>query len=65
MIRAWGRLKLFFWTKIAERKFSHMPFDTCCCGLSIDDHSILENHQPFDMKNYVITKYVQSKMNRR
>lgn len=56
------RFRLFFYTKIAERKFYRIPYGTCCCGLSMDNHPILEDHTPRDIKEHTITNYLQSKI---
>lgn len=56
------RIKVVFYTKIAERKFYRIPYGTCCCGLSMDNHPTSEEHQPRDMKEYIINKYVSAKL---
>ena len=55
-------IKVVFYTKIAERKFRRISYRTCCCGLSMDNHPITEEHQPRDMKKYIINKYVSAKL---
>ena len=64
MINYLNRVRLAFWTKMAERKFKNAPTGICCCGLTIENHPVTEEHQPRDMKEYAIESYVKSKINR-
>ena len=42
--------------------YIRMPYGTCCCGLSMNNHPPTEEHQPRDMKEYIINKYVSAKI---
>lgn len=60
------KLKRKFYTYVAEWKYRKHDYDeVCCCGLEMDKHTMPNsNHLARCAKEYAVTCYVESKMNK-
>ncbi len=59
------KIKRKLYTLIAEWKYRKHDYDeVCCCGEDMDRHTMLDNHSPRCAKEYAVSCYVESKMNK-